>query len=113
MNRQTIDSIIRDADATRRQIKRFTDGKSVDDARLALANEILALGRSLIQLEAANPDIAELSLEVVDEADKSSVMLAVYAMNLAREVGNGSLARAQVGNTLSVIEMAGTLDKEK
>lgn len=37
-------------------------------------------------------------------------MLARYAMNLAREVGNGSLTKAQIGNIISVIEMAGSLD---
>lgn len=113
MNKQIINSIIRDADATRRRIKGATQGKSVEDARLAIVKEILALGQSLIQTEAVNPDISILSLEVVDEADKDRVMLAGYAMRLAREVGNGNLTKAQIGNTLSVIEMAGAIDSEK
>lgn len=48
MNRQISDSIIRDADAIRKRIKGVAYGKSVDEARLALASEILALGQSLI-----------------------------------------------------------------
>lgn len=84
--------------------------KALGEARLALANEILALGQSLVQLEAVEPELSDLSLEVGKPADKGPMLLARYTMNLAREVGNGSLTKAQIGNTISVIEMAGSLE---
>lgn len=109
MPKQLIESIIKDADTTRKKIYGVTSGKSVDEARLALAEEILALGQSLVQLEAVNPELSDLALEVTEQADRGSIILARYAMRLAKEVGNGSLTKAQIGNTISVIEMAGSL----
>ena len=104
MKRQLIDSIIKDAAATCKKMNGVTKGKNVDDARLALAKEILALGQSLVQLEAVDEKFSGL----IDQADKGSIMLARYAMRLAREVGNRNLTQAQIGNTISVIEIAGS-----
>lgn len=104
--KQIVDSSVRDADATRKRIRGVGDGKSIDEARLALAKGILAFGQSLVQLEALDREFSDFSLEVVEQADKGPIMLARYAMKLAREVGNGRLTRAQIGNTLSVIEIA-------
>ena len=105
MKKQLIDSIIKDAANTCYKMDGITKGKNVDDARLALVKEILATGQSLVQLEAVDETF---SLGVMDQADKGSMMLARYAMRLAREVGNGNLTRAQIGNTITVIEIAGS-----
>lgn len=113
MGREIIDSIIREADTASNRIQGVTQGKSVDEARLALASEILAFGQSLVQLEAVNPDVTKLSLEVVDDAEKGSVMLAGYAMRLAREVGNGALTKMQIARTISVVQLAGSIDSTK
>ena len=82
----------------------ITKRKDVDDARIALVKEILALGQSLVQLEAVDEEFSG----VIDHADKGAIMLARYAMRLAREVGNGNLTQAQIGNTISIIEIAGS-----
>ncbi len=57
-----VESIIKDTDATCKRINGITKGKSVDVARLALTKEILALGQSLVQLEAVDPELSDLSL---------------------------------------------------
>lgn len=57
-----VESIIKDTDATCKRINGIIKGKSVDVARLALTKEILALGQSLVQLEAVDPELSDLSL---------------------------------------------------
>lgn len=105
MKKQLIESIIKDADTSHKRINRVANGKSVDDARLALVNEILALGQSLVQLEAVDPELSDLSLELGEQPDKGPMLLARYAMKLAREVGNGSLTQVQVASTISAIDV--------